>query len=64
MKFMRVIIPGFNYFVGHRFYHSKIILNLAYLIFSIRTKSLSIFFGLTLRYDQRVLGFILCEDSS
>ena len=57
--------PWVNYLVGHRLYQTKVILNLSNIFnfFSIRTKSLLIFFVLTLRYDQKVSGFVLRGDS-
>ena len=53
--------PGFIYLFGHRFFQNKILLNLAFNFFSITTKLFVISFFDT-RYDQRVSGFILCEN--
>ena len=40
-----ILRPGFNSLVGHRFYHTNILLNLAYqFLFSIMTKLFIIFF--------------------
>ena len=57
------LTPGFNHLLGDRFYQTNIILNLAYqFFFRLRQKRFeSVLFDS--RYDQRALGFILCEDA-
>ena len=57
------LTPRFNYLVGYRFYQTKIILNVAHLIFFHVDKIAFNIFCFDTRYDQRVSGFILCEDS-
>ena len=54
--------PGFNTLLGHRFYQTNIILNLAHYFFFFHFDEIVYTFLFDARYDQRVSGFILCED--
>ena len=56
-----ILRPGFNSLVGHRFHHTDILLNLAIFIFHYDKIVYNIFLFHTI-YDQRISGFIFCED--